>query len=89
MNKPYVISAELDLASRENESVIDASRVDAFRESLDRDLRNCGKTTLWVSSSTLATGLARLVQRTRMPIVSLDSRYVCRMHYLHGHLQSS
>lgn len=73
MIKPYVISAELDLA---DPNIINPTAIDTFRESLDADLRRMDKDTLWVPTSTIRSGLQRLVAKTSLPIVSLDDRYV-------------
>lgn len=89
MNKPYVISAELDLAGTKADKLVKGQQLDAFRQSLDSELRSYGKTTEWVSSSVLAAGLAGRLGRTRLPVASLDDRYVRGGHYLHGHFQGS
>lgn len=73
MKKPYVISAELDLA---NPNIINPGAVEGFRESLDADLRRVGKDTLWVPSSSIQNGLKRILAKTLLPVVSLDDRYI-------------
>lgn len=76
MKKPYVISAELDIANAELEQIIQPNKVERFRETLDADLRQVGKNTLWVASEQIQSGLSRLTQATALPIVSLDDRYL-------------
>lgn len=76
MKKPYVISAELDLASSTIDGIIQNNQLDRFRESLDADLRNCDKQTEWVSSGQLRTGIEKLTAAARLPVVSLDDRYL-------------
>lgn len=73
MEKPYVISEELDMIDDE---YIQKNAIDAFRRNLDEDLRGMGKNTEWVSSAALRQGITRLTQNTGLPIVSLDDRYV-------------
>lgn len=76
MEKPYVISAELDLANSSTRNIVQANKVEAFRESLDADLRRLGKNTLWVASQDLRQGIQTTIARSPLPIVSLDDRYV-------------
>lgn len=76
MEKPYVISAELDLANIELGQIIKPENVDRFRENLDRDLRAMGKETLWVPSDVLKNGMECAINRTNLPVISLDDRYV-------------
>jgi hypothetical protein len=76
MEKPYVISAELDLANEELEQVVKREKIDSFREDLDEDLRKMGKETLWVSSGKIQRYLQKVAETTRLPVVSLDDRYV-------------
>jgi hypothetical protein len=76
MEKPYIISAELDLANEELEQVVKREKIDSFRESLDKDLRRMGKETLWVPSGKIQRDLKRVVEKTNLPTVSLDNRYV-------------
>ncbi len=76
MSNPYVISAELDLANAELERIVRLEKIEDFRESLDTSLRSMGKDTVWVSSSTMQTGLETAISKTRLPVVSLDDRYV-------------
>lgn len=73
MKKPYVISAELDLADTD---IVNTTAIDGFRESLDTDLRRMGKDTFWVPASTLQNGLQRILAKTGLPVVSLDDRYI-------------
>ena len=73
MEKPYVISAELDLIDL---PFIKNNQIDAFRQSLDDDLRIAGKNTLWVPAATLRRGLNQRIAATNLPVVSLDDRYV-------------
>lgn len=73
MKKPYVISAELDLA---NPDIVNPVAVEGFRESLDADLRRMSKDTLWVPTGTIQNGLQRLLVKTSLPVASLDDRYV-------------
>lgn len=75
MEKPYVISAELDMSTA-NQGQLQHSQLTRFRESLDTDLRNCGMNTCWVDSATLRSGLQRAINQTSLPIISLDNRYV-------------
>lgn len=76
MEKPYVISAELDIPQTRTENVISRNQVESFRESLDSDLRSINKETVWVDSCEIQEGLARKLGRTTLPVVSLDDRYV-------------
>lgn len=71
MNKPYVISAELNLLDDQ----IRTERLDAFREELDSELTTMGKDTIWVSASTIQSDIAAYASATALPIVSLDNRY--------------
>ena len=73
--KPYVISEELDLSGIYTQQ-INLKNLDVFRANLDADLKAMGKNTLWVSSAALNSGLARMVDTTNVPVVSLDDRYV-------------
>lgn len=83
MEKPYVISAELDLATADFERIVRPDKIDAFRESLDADLRAMGKETLWVPSSTMSNGLEQAIKSTNVPVVSLDDRYITTAdHYV-------
>ncbi len=76
MGNPYVISAELDLATADLEQIVNQNRIESFREGLDADLRAMGKNTLWVPSSTMQGGLERAIATTKLPVISLDDRYV-------------
>ena len=76
MEKPYVISAELDLATADLEQIVKRDSIEGFRESLDADLRAMGKETLWVPSNPIRTGLQKAITRTNLPVLSLDDRYV-------------
>lgn len=73
MKKPYVISAELDLA---NPDIVNPAAVDGFRESLDADLSSMDKDTLWVPTGSIQNGLQRILAKTSLPVASLDDRYV-------------
>ncbi|HSX36157.1 MAG TPA: hypothetical protein VLH84_04465 [Patescibacteria group bacterium] len=84
MSKPYVISAELDLAGAGFEEIVDPQRVDDFRQSLDAELRSYGKQVQWVDSATLKDGLAQRVAATRLPTASLDQRFVHGAAYCLG-----
>ena len=72
MEKPYVISAELDSATAE---YINKKNLENARESLDADLRAMGKTTQWVSSTDMRRAIAKSID-TRLPVVSLEESYV-------------
>lgn len=72
MEKPYVISAELELGY---ESIIQPRQIETWRESLDEDLRACGKNTLWIGADRLQTGLNQQINATKLPVLSLDSCY--------------
>lgn len=73
MEKPYVISAELDLI---DSPFIKPNQIDNFRQSLDDNLRAIGKNTRWISSDTLQRGIRQRIARTNLPVISLDDRYV-------------
>lgn len=73
MEKPYVISAELELVDSD---IINTAQVDNFRENLDSDLRQIGKDTVWVPSCVMRDGVRKLLDKTALPIVSLDDRYI-------------
>ena len=68
MEKPYVISAELDLATADLEQIVKRDSIEGFRESLDADLRAMGKETLWVPSNPIRTGLQKAITRTNLPV---------------------
>ncbi|HWZ65722.1 MAG TPA: phosphoribosyltransferase [Patescibacteria group bacterium] len=68
---PYVISGELEL-----DGTVDPVKIDRFRESLDSDLREMGQNTVWLSAEAIRSGLRGLVANTKLPIVSLDQRYI-------------
>ena len=70
---PYVISAELEFV---RPGLARPEAVEGFRETLDTDLRGMGKDTLWVDAALLRNGLRDLCQRTSLPVVSLDDRYI-------------
>ncbi len=74
--KPYVISAELDLRDVSANQIVKEGQIDSFRESLDRDLRNMGKETYWVSSGVMQRELGRLAATSPLPLISLDDRYL-------------
>lgn len=76
MENPYVISAELDLVNAGLEQLVKKEAIENFRETLDADLRAMGKETLWVPSSRMQSGLEKDIQKTSLPVVSLDDRYV-------------
>ncbi len=76
MDNPYVISAELDLATADLGQIVNQERIEDFRESLDADLRAMDKDTLWVPSGVMQSGLERAIATTRLPVISLDDRYV-------------
>lgn len=76
MINPYVISAELDLANAELAQIVEKNNIESFRESLDSDLRAFGKETVWVASSTIQNGLEKAIAKTKLPVLSLDDRYV-------------
>lgn len=71
--KPYVISAELEYG---DSTYVCKSEIDNFREGLTNDLQAMGKQVTWVSAATLRQGLEQKTARTRLPVVSLDERYV-------------
>lgn len=73
---PFVISAELDLATNTATSSVQPDRLDSFRESLDADLRRMGKNTYWVASGRIARHLDRSARQSSLPVVSLDDRYL-------------
>lgn len=73
MKRPYVISAELDLAKPD---IINRMKIDNFRQDLDADLRSMDKNVLWVPARTMRGGLQRTLSKTSLPTVSLDDRYV-------------
>lgn len=72
MEKPYIISEELDLL---NDGYMQRDALNAFRENLDEDLRALGKNTLWVASSEMQKGMTLRANQTKSPTVSLDDRY--------------
>jgi hypothetical protein len=76
MGNPYVISAELDLATADLEQIVNQNRIESFREGVDADLRAMGKDIRWVPSSTIRRNLARAIATTNLPVISLDDRYV-------------
>lgn len=84
MNKPYVISAELDLIPAGFENVIDPRAIDGFRQSLESDLGVMGKDVCWASSGDLSAGLRQKIDNTRLPVVSLDTRYIRSAAYFIG-----
>lgn len=72
MEKPYIISEELDLL---NDGYIQRDVLNAFRENLDEDLRALGKNTLWIASQEIQKGITLRTNQTKSPTVSLDDRY--------------
>src|SRR5579859_134176 len=76
MGKPYVISAEVDVATADLKQIVNQDCIESFRESLDADLRAMGKDTRWVASSTIRGGLEHAVATATLPVISLDDRYV-------------
>ena len=76
MEKPYVISEELNIPGVYSEQYIQLNKLDNFRSELDADLRGMGKNTVWVPSETLDRGIAKMMNETSLPVVSLDDRYV-------------
>lgn len=76
MGNPYVISAELDLRTADLGEIVKQDNIEGFRQSLDVDLRQMGKETLWVPASTMQDGLKRAIAKTNLPVISLDDRYV-------------
>jgi len=76
MEKPYVISAELDISVAQNESTIYTQKLERARESLDSDLRGLGKNTQWVDSQLLQKGIVEELKASKLPVISLDERYV-------------
>jgi hypothetical protein len=75
MNKPYVISAELDLSPPGLKEMIEQDNLENFRADLDANLQAIGKETVWVDSVGLQAGIRRL-QTGQRRVVSLDDRYV-------------
>jgi len=73
MKNPYVISCELDLVSSE---LVKGDSIEGFRENLDAELSAMGKEVTWVSTQTIRSGLSRGISRTKLPVVSLDDRYI-------------
>jgi len=76
MEKPYVISAELDLQSRAGDSLINTNKLEFVRESLDADLRAAGKNTIWIGSDEIVGGINKHLHASNLPIISLDDRYL-------------
>ena len=76
MEKPYVISEEIDLLLADNCTNINIKEIEAFRRSLDDDLRAQGKNIEWVNARRISEGLSRRMGKTSVKIVSLDDRYV-------------
>lgn len=75
MEKPYVVSAELDLWLPDRDDIISQDQLDPFRISLDDDLRSQGKQTEWVESTVLRDGICKKLDNTSLPTLSLDDRY--------------
>jgi hypothetical protein len=73
---PYIISAELDLDTKNVTSFVDKRQLENYRSSLDTDLRKMGKDTYWISSSEIISNLKSGTRGTNLPIVSLDDRYL-------------
>lgn len=76
MEKPYVISAELDLDSPDMNQLLRKGVIDSSRESLDSDLKAVGKNPVWVPSTALRRGMRRNVTTSSLPLISLDDRYL-------------
>ncbi len=75
MEKPYVISAELELRNSRVTPLIRTESVDLLRDSLTTDLQTMGKNTLWVDANNLQQGINRLIKQSKLPVLSLDDRY--------------
>lgn len=75
MEKPYVISAELELRNPRVTPLIKTEQLDMVRSSLDADLRAMGKNTLWVEANTIRSGIDRATKQSKLPLLSLDDRY--------------
>ena len=71
----YVISEELDLDRPDLEELIRPERLMYFRSNLDAGLRYMGKETLWIPSNVMRRGINKSIDRTNLPVVSLDDRY--------------
>ena len=74
MEKPYIISEELDIRKDES-ALFNADQLDTFRASVDADLRAMGKRTIWIPSSELRNGINNRLKRGSQPILSLDDIY--------------
>ena len=75
MEKPYIISEELDLDTY-SADMVNKSNIGAFRKSLDSDLRAMGKNTLWVPARGMQENLNNRIRTMNLPVLSLDDRYV-------------
>jgi len=75
MEKPYIISEELDLDSY-SDQIINKTNINDFRKSLDANLRAIGKETLWVPSRDMQENINNRMKTMSLPVVSLDDRYV-------------
>lgn len=75
MEKPYVISAELELCNPRVTPLIRTETLDTVRQSLDSDLRAMGKNTVWVDANDIQAGISQLTKQSKLPILSLDDRY--------------
>jgi len=75
MEKPYVISQELDLPGVSREQV-NLNEIDNFRADLDAELTAMGRNTYWVNSDVISKDINKILNYTKLPVVSLDSRYV-------------
>lgn len=76
MNKPYVLSEELDLSGSYSKETVNFKQLDNFRASLDADLASIGKNTLWVPSRKIRKSIFDALKSNTLPVVSLDDRYV-------------
>lgn len=76
MEKPYVISAELELRNPRVTPLIKTGSLDAVRESLNTDLRAMGKNATWVNAADIQQGVRGLVRESKLPVLSLDDRYL-------------
>ena len=78
MEKPYVISAELGLYNPRVTPLIREETLEKVRESLDADLRAMGKNTIWMAAGDIQRGINSLVKQSKLPVLSLDDRYVSK-----------
>jgi hypothetical protein len=75
MEKPYVISGELELKSNSQQMILNEDRLNSARESLTNDLEAMNKNVVWVSAGDMRRSMNTQLSTSRLPVVALDEVY--------------